>query len=40
MPINSSIVSTKKKGGTKANLLMNFFSKGRFNVNMGGSMGI
>jgi hypothetical protein len=36
--IDSSIVSTKKKG-TKENPLTNFLSKGKFNVNMGGSYG-
>jgi len=35
--IDSSIVSTEKKKGTKANPLTNFLSKGKFNVNMGGS---
>jgi hypothetical protein len=38
VPIDSSIVSTKKKG-TKANPLADFLSKGKFNVNMGGSYG-
>jgi len=28
-----------KKRGTKANPFMNFLSKGKFNVNMGGSYG-
>jgi hypothetical protein len=40
MPINSSLASTEKKKGTKANRLMDFFSKGKFNVNMERSMGI
>jgi hypothetical protein len=39
MPINSSIASTEIKN-TKANLLTDFFSKGKFNVNMGRSTGI
>jgi hypothetical protein len=39
MPIDNSIASIEKKG-TKANLFTNFLSKGKFNVNMGGSMGI
>jgi hypothetical protein len=38
-PINNSIVNTEKKG-TKANVLMDFLSKGKFNVKWEEAMGI